>query len=110
MSAPKYTPGPWRKGDTRATGSTMVHAANWDRKSGEHGEVTVALVNGRAGEQEANARLIAAAPELLAALQDLAEWGSGAGWTMPGPGPAKSRADVLARARAAIAKATGGEP
>jgi hypothetical protein len=50
--------------------------------------------------QEANARLIAAAPELLAALQDVADYW--AGGDIP--------ADIYAGMRAAIAKATGGQP
>lgn len=50
--------------------------------------------------QEANARLIAAAPDLLAALQDVADYW--AGGDIP--------ADIYAGMRAAIAKATGGRP
>lgn len=83
----------------------MVHAANWDRKSGEHGEVTVALVNGRAGEQEANARLIAAAPELLAALQTLAEKYEG----LDEHFRHSLRSEDMAMIRVVIAKATGGD-
>lgn len=62
MNDPKFTPGPWRT-DCRLIGGqiriTQVPNAN----------MTVAQVNGRQGEQEANARLIAAAPEMLEALE-----------------------------------------
>jgi len=52
------------------------------------------------GEGEANARLMAAAPELLASLREMIEcYGSDDGG---GPIP------IIERARAAIAKATGG--
>ena len=53
----------------------------------------------------ANARLIAAAPELLAALQDLAE--EAARSVYPQPDKPDSAWAKLVRARAAIAKATG---
>lgn len=66
MNDPKFTPGPWRT-DCRLIGGqiriTQVPNAN----------MTVAQVNGRQGEQEANARLIAAAPEMLEALGELAD-------------------------------------
>ena len=51
---------------------------------------------------EANARLISAAPDLLDALQAIAAQGDFAGWH---PRFAKA----IALARAAIAKATGGD-
>ena len=50
----------------------------------------------------ANARLIAAAPDLLAALQEVLAH-------TPEPHAGDARA-ILHRARAAIAKATGGQP
>ena len=53
-------------------------------------------------ELDANARLIAAAPELLAALEALTEWGC----THTSPRDANSPHDFLVAARAAIAKAT----
>lgn len=66
----KHTPGPWFAQDTRLVGGQVaVVGPNHDRKAGEQGEMVVAHVNGRSGEQGANARLIAAAPDLLAALQ-----------------------------------------
>jgi len=50
-----------------------------------------------------DARLIAAAPDLLAALRDLTVDAEAAGWDAP------EYRDVLNAARAAIAKATGGD-
>lgn len=94
MSKPKFTPGPWRT-DCRLIGGqiriTQVPNAN----------MTVAQVNGRQGEQEANARLIAAAPELLEALERLmlsrdASWTGGHDWE-----------EALDEAAAALAKARG---
>ena len=90
MSA-KHTPGPWRfDGDW------------WRRPTIYGGKVEVATINkawfperdGRGGEQEANALLIAAAPELLEALELVV--------TRCGPHSTDG-----AIARAAIAKARG---
>ena len=86
----KHTPGPWR---TSGTQSFYVFAGD---------EV---VTN---GSTQANARLIAAAPDLLAALESLFEhcamvhkqWGDGDN---------TRQADAaINAARAAIAKATGG--
>lgn len=64
---------------------------------------TVTTINGFEKECAANARLIAAAPDLLAALDDLLLWAD-----IPDDG---SRVAVILRnnGRAAIAKATGKE-
>ena len=64
----KFTPGPWAK---IATGDSLSIAA----KAGETSWKDVAIVAMPTGttkaEKQANARLIAAAPELLAALENL---------------------------------------
>lgn len=52
-------------------------------------------------EAEANARLIAAAPDMLAALVDMTECAEADGWDVNG------NAEWLNKARAAIAKAKG---
>lgn len=63
----KHTPGPWQVGGSLAGGCLPVNqAAAGDR-------LQVARVNGKAGEMEANARLTAAAPELLEALRKAVE-------------------------------------
>ena len=101
MSA-KHTPGPWLTDRRKAhTGqiATIHHCLNndwieiWTDKWAETGLGE--------GEQEANARLIAAAPELLDALQCLVD-------LMPDPEldiDAVQREQVI-KAKAAIAKAT----
>ena len=61
MTHTKPTPGPWRVGDAGAT----VFGPNLGAPSPE----TIAAVR-----KKANARLIAAAPELLAALRDTLSW------------------------------------
>lgn len=77
MKTPKHTPGPWiayGKGGTHDGGSSMQHPCF--RGSVNAGETAIVQtscflgVQGRTPkEAEANARLIAAAPELLAALR-----------------------------------------
>jgi hypothetical protein len=86
-----HTPGPWK-----------IDAGNWIW--GPDGFPIAACDQGafdhnRAGECCANADLIAAAPELLAALQAVADYWAG------GDAPA----DIDAQIRAAIARA-GGAP
>lgn len=107
MSTSLHTPGPWelqllekgRKGYEGwnsycvRDGKTNVHIASVgqvDRYFEKH--------------NEANARLIAAAPELLAALEALKEWGC----TYTGPLQPNSPHALLIAAHAAIAKAKGG--
>lgn len=53
-----FTPGPWVAGKTLSRGSIPVNQF----QAGDR--LQVAQVNGHAGEQEANAALIAAAPDL----------------------------------------------
>ena len=87
----KHTPGPW----------FFLHDRNGRLQVGPSINYTVAemCVTPLEG-QEANARLIAAAPELLEALTDCVEHMH---WTQP-LGEA-----ALKKAKAAIAKATGGQ-
>ena len=69
MSAPKHTPGPWAILETGCAHPTITNGIG----------VNVCTVSGTdmgymlpAEEERANARLIAAAPELLAMLYELA--------------------------------------
>jgi hypothetical protein len=99
----KHTPGPWRLDAYRDSGRPNPGTIVADNPHGEGAE-EVASINWIAGgfhaEQVANARLIAAAPELLEALTALMEfWDSGS--------PVHPGAEVVSEARAAIAKATG---
>ena len=99
MSA--HTPGPWFR-------DQHGHVYGW--KPTENGKASVLLIDNRHSEAtSADKNLIAAAPELLNALQELvAEWDTRnaaedhrSGYTLGTAG--------IAMARAAIAKATGGE-
>ena len=108
MSEAKHTPGPWKKAE-RPNGPWWHISADYglDKYKG-CGRQAVACVHGvskRRGESaysemfEANARLIAAAPELLDALRYI-----------EGVALANEPRDlptIAAKARAAIAKATG---
>ncbi len=94
-----YTPAPWRVNfdeaikiadDNNSTLAMVTHLHLLGRRNGN--------------EVEANARLIAAAPELLEALEELANraaeiHGTARHTVMP----------LVHKARAAIAKATGGQ-
>ena len=101
----KYTPGPWR---------WMANDGNPDALmvvAGAIGECGICrIINRPAGtkqqptsEHPHNARLLAAAPELLEALSALTEWGC----THTSPLDPNSPHELLIAARAAIAKAEG---
>ena len=92
----KHTPGPWEQG-TQVNGSTTLVARM------KTGFVVAEMRNVHFREEaEANARLIAAAPDLLESLRELAELAV-LQFGMPPPG-----ADgTLQKALAAIAKADG---
>lgn len=88
-----HTPGPW-------------HIAKSGNIQSQHG-ITVAVPYGPAGkfvdvepEHQANAHLIASAPELLMALEALAPM-------FGRPGVAEDYGDEILKAEAAIAKAKG---
>lgn len=109
MSA--HTPGPWMFLASVVPGQFVI--------CNEHGpRVDVALTYGfEHTPREANARLIAAAPELLEALQALdADWSSfwPLGPDIPASGDriasiAPETAEIWRTVRAAIAKATGAQ-
>jgi len=100
MSA-KHTPGPWQVNSNFAS-----QVCDCDGTS--RGCAPIANMSGTPAERKANARLIAAAPDLLEALRevekhlqsyvDAIEYGGGA---------ASKSSERLASVRAAIAKATG---
>ena len=88
----KHTPGPWHVSKGRSV--VWVKAGHQDVAGAYMGSYPA-----RCGEQDlANARLIAAAPELLEALDRILNWPR----VFDG-----LRAEDVAFARAAIAKATG---
>jgi len=94
-----HTPGPWSAGRAIPEDNTISRIV----RAGDDHIAAVMDLDGAAQEAADNARLIAAAPELLAALQAL----------LPHV-PGHLTDDLfgrpwLAQARAAIARATGGQ-
>ena len=89
----KHTPGPWliQQGDEWTGGIVTLHGYNED---GTPIYWTVASYNRQRDEAKANARLIAAAPELLEALR----------WTARA---LHAEHPAAIKARAVIAKAEG---
>ena len=109
MSA-KHTPGPWKKAD-RLNGPWWHISAESSGLGHGQGRQAVACVHGESKRGakayaemfEANARLIAAAPDLLAALQAVKDWDI-SNLTLDVP------LEVRQQMQAAINKATGGAP
>ena len=94
MSGAAHSPGPWIAVHCADDGGEFsIHAAN-----GIH----VALSIGGTKSEAANARLIAAAPELLEALRGLMK--------LDEELSSEGAIEALDKARAAIAKATGAQP
>jgi hypothetical protein len=87
-----HTPGPWHR-NIRANGKYPVVFA------GRNQHVAKVEQQSTGAETEANIDLIAAAPDLLAALQDLTAYF--------GPDTDNGLDELLTNARAAIARATG---
>ena len=83
----KYTPGPWH---TAGEQGVQIRSAK---------DQIAKVWTMRGNEWKANARLIAAAPDLLEALKEIVDAADGAGWEQLDPS--------FKKARAAIAKATG---
>ena len=92
----KHTPGPWHIGVRTFHAGRDVYVPKGEPVAVADDAITATP------EAEANARLIAAAPDMLAALRELVvnNMGHPKGITVP----------QLDKARAAIAKATGGQP
>ena len=94
MSA-KHTPGPWNTG-----GSGWIGIRKEDRCIARLDDAGFATLS---AEDRANARLIAAAPDLLAALKNLVGAYGGE------PMSAEGSLDAYENAKAVIAKAEGGQ-
>lgn len=95
-----HTPGPWTLNRVAYSDASAVFVMS--------GKSTVCEVYPRpqgAESREANARLIAAAPTMLAALEVIAAWTPSASPNEPG---GMSIMDAIDAARAAIARAKGG--
>ncbi len=100
----QHTPGPWAA-DKFSRGDDYT-PTNCRVTSGKK-EIACAFYGATDGEREANARLIAAAPELLAALEGLLDaYAPRAGETAKNNGEESLHCSVR-EARAAIAKAKG---
>ena len=89
MNKAKHTPGPWK-----ATEKTVTAPETEDRLG-----LDVRIYGGNGKDNRANARLIAAAPDLLEALQAFVKYADDVSDDSP----------ELDRARAAITKATRGD-
>jgi hypothetical protein len=100
----KHTPGPWIYDETWG----LIHDARKSAQGPHESAAEICAIHaGRTGkrdESKANARLIAAAPELLAALQTMVEQ---AGCYMDDGEATKEEMNAMDAARAAIAKAKG---
>ena len=94
MTQVKHTPGPWVAEDYAGAGSVPWYVVPHDHKG------TIAALTGL--DAEANARLIAAAPDMLEALQALVSANNST------DGMAMRKA--WGKADAAIARATGEKP
>ena len=94
-----HTPGPWKASQTHPAGDWCIHAAGipWQL-------AYLAASDKIEWPLEANARLIAAAPDQNAALIKVIEWYSVNG----GGAPTYTDHFPIEEVRAAIAKATGG--
>ena len=101
MSEPKHTPGPWVVDYSPKTGRPLGITAPGDEGiPGAVGCVVRRNGIGLPGSEtaQANARLIAAAPDLLRILGELCRYAEGANSKVD---------DLIDEARAAIAKAEG---
>ena len=86
----KHTPGPWKTvARNYPIADTGDYDGCWEVLTGDP-KKPIVQIWGDSDEDEANARLIAAAPDLLEALRDMVDHGD---------------ATAFAKARAAIAKA-----
>jgi len=100
MSAPKHTPGPWRF----SSDGHIVSASTGERVCTPHSTLLGGKVSDQIKDLKRNARLIAAAPELLEALKACLHCFD----EMTGRKPAFVE-DSIAMGNEAVAKVTGGE-
>ena len=96
MSDAKWTPGPWET--SQSLGDAYIWAETEENGVFEH--VAVVLRCDEPGMQDANAHLIAAAPDLYEALEEIADYVGDEVSFILGP-------PVVSAARAALAKARG---
>ena len=105
----QHTPGPWLRLHEDKLQSQTKAIVTENASMGGVGEV-IAWSNNYCGRaSEANARLIAAAPDLLSALQNIATIAGVCAITFPNSPGNGDFQNIVRDARAAIAKATGGQ-
>jgi len=115
MNDKKHTPGPWevRADPSHYDSFTTVVAGSGEQRKGMLRELIVEI-GGWAGIEtaEANARLIAAAPDMLEALKSLLAFVNSLGMEFGGVSKEKylEAYEPLNKAHAAISKAEGGTP
>mgnify|MGYP001600623960 CR=1 FL=1 len=95
----KHTPGPWKV--TELDWDSSDTYINPSRETGEF--ALICRMTGSHAHKNANARLIAAAPELLEALEEALT----APFGLVRGDDARKQTDFVTKARAAIAKAKG---
>lgn len=119
MSTTAHTPGPWFTGEPHfgRYGIYSEHTAGGGRCKQGRQSICIAHYEGKGGSKayhdmfKANARLIAAAPELLEALEEAENALADYILTIERTGASLNYGhSVLKKARAAIAKATEDQP
>lgn len=103
MSAPKFTAAPWRLQEFGDLGHINVRA------SCRNGATVLGRVNGGDEEGVANAKLIAAAPDLYDAVKGLLSYGQLLRLVDPGVAASVDSDPAWTKAREAIARAHEGE-
>lgn len=97
MDKSKHTPGPWKVGDRKP------YVEVWGPMRMNHSPILASM---ESEPREANARLMAAAPDMLAALREV-EWIFDGQEDITETGGANDAMKALMAVRPAIAKATG---
>jgi hypothetical protein len=105
MNAPNFTPGPWEIVKVNPDRALIRNTATDDA----HAPGYLAEVRNVGAAWQANAALIAAAPDLLKALEEVDEMLDGQE-DIDGNGGPNNAMRLLPIVRAAIAKATGETP
>ncbi|MFY2819696.1 hypothetical protein ACOTI2_08230 [Achromobacter xylosoxidans] len=102
----KHTPGPWEAQPPRLGAAITIYAGDTPIATTASNTSPLTMEMHRRGEIKANARLIAAAPELLEALESCVIWNG-----KRGPDddllPIDRQPGEIAKAMRAIAKAKG---
>ena len=99
-----HTPWPWRVRKPSAYAPDSVYEIETDKPNESHGETIAAITKG-SSNSNANAKLIAAAPDLLHALYLLTN-----SLYIAGLNNSAEHHTFIEKARLAIAKAIGEEP